>query len=74
MDTPFLLDLLDRIKADDSLFLKEKRKESAATFCCYCHRNTHAGYHPFWHQYRRLLCESCGKNYRIFLKNLGAVD
>jgi cytochrome c553 len=66
--------ILDDIKKEDKTFLKEKSKESAATFCVECHKNTHVGLYPFWHLYRRPLCEKCGKEYVTFLRQISAYD
>ncbi len=66
--------ILVDIKEKDDKFLTEKSETTAATLCSECHKNTHVGLVPFWHLYRRLLCDSCAKEYFQMLKEIGAIN
>jgi len=67
-----ILEILEHIQEEDTKFIKEKLKTTAATYCCECHRNTPIGLYPFWHKFRRSLCTKCGEDYKKLLKALGA--
>jgi hypothetical protein len=60
--------ILNQIKADDDKF----EEENNGTFCCECRNHTFVGSYPFWHRFRRSLCDACGREYTKFLKDIGA--
>lgn len=64
---------LDMIKNDDDVFKNEKKK-TAGTWCSECKQNKAVGLHPFWHRYRRELCDKCAKEYHKLLHEIGAYD
>lgn len=65
------LEILEYLRSKDKTFFEEMSKEhGAATFCAVCKQNTHAGLHPFYHQYRRSLCDKCRPRYTALLEAL----
>jgi len=46
-------------------------KIGAASICMGCGRNTHTGYYPQLHIYRRELCGQCGDIYERWLTEFG---
>ena len=70
-----VIDILEKIAADDKNFLDAMReKHGAATFCVECKQNTFTGRHPFWHRYPRSLCDGCRGDYSALLIGLQAYD
>ena len=75
MKTYKAIALLDAIKEKDAQKEKANReKYGAATICLECGKNTFVGSHPFWHIYRRDLCENCVGDYIDLLRAIGAYD
>lgn len=70
------LEIIDLLRKKDAEFFAQKEKEQIAyaTWCPQCGKNTSVGYHPYWHIFRRSLCDQCGKEYEAMLKEIGAVD
>jgi len=65
--------VLDTIKKEDEEFFATK-KDTAATFCAECQKNTSVGLYPYWHIYRRPLCGNCEEDYSKLLRQIEAVD
>ena len=68
-----IIKILEDILKEDKVFLESKRS-GGGTWCCDCKKNTGVSVYPFWHFYRRELCDRCGKEYGKMLKGLGAYD
>jgi uncharacterized protein (DUF983 family) len=68
-----MVGFLDHLQESDAKNEKINRsKYGAATICPKCGKNASVSFVPFWHRYRRILCEACGAEYVHLLKTLTA--
>jgi len=72
MSTLTIVRFLEFLQEKDKQFQADICRDSYATFCSECKKNTAIGLYPPWHRFGRDLCSKCGAEYTHLLKNLNA--